>query len=226
VGAVIPAGAGADLAKALAETGMMVGISMAAALLLGLPLGVLLLLTRPGRLMGNAAAHHAAGLAVNLVRSLPFVILLILILPLARLVAGTGTGPLAAAVPLAIASVAFYARLVENALAEVPGSLLEAAQVLGAGNGAILLKVMLPDALPALLRGFTVTAISLIGYSAMAGVVGGGGLGFLAVNYGYYRYETGVLALAVLAMLALVQAVQLGGDWAAGRVERKRGIAQ
>jgi D-methionine transport system permease protein len=219
---MIPAGAGQDLLKALLETAWMVGLGLLAALLLGLPLGLLLLLTRRGRLGGHWA-HRALGLAVNLVRSLPFVILLILALPLARLLTGKGTGPLAASVPLAIASVAFYARLAEGALAEVNASVLEAAQALGAGPREVLWRVLLPDALPGLLRGYTVTAISLVGTSAMAGVVGGGGLGFLAVNYGYYRYETGVMAITVLVLLGLVQAIQLLGDAAAGHFERQRG---
>ena len=159
---MIPAGAGQDLLKALGETGWMVGLGLLAALLLGLPLGLLLLLTRRG-CWGGRGAYQARGLAVNLVRSLPFVILLRLALPLARLLTGKGTGPLAASVPLAIASVAFYARLAEGALAEVGGSVLEAARVLGAGPRDVLWRVLLPDALPGLLRGYTVTAISLVG---------------------------------------------------------------
>jgi D-methionine transport system permease protein len=218
--ASIPVGAWPDLLKAMAETGLMLGLSLAAAAALGLPLGLLLLLTRPGQLFEHRLLHHALGLAVNLARSLPFVILLILALPLSRLLTGKGTGPLAASVPLSLASIAFFARLAEASLSEVEGAQIEAAQVLGAGPWPILARVLLPAALPSLVRGFTVTAISLLSYSALAGVVGGGGLGFLAINYGYYRYETGVLALTVAVLLALVQLIQLAGDRIAGAFER------
>jgi D-methionine transport system permease protein len=211
-----------DLGKAMGETGLMVGASLALALALGLPLGFLLFLTRNGMLLENRILHFVGGLVTNFVRSLPFVILLILVLPLSLVVTHHSTGPIAATVPLAIASIAFYARLVEVALCEVNRGVIEAAQALGAGTWLIIREVLMPESLAGLLRAFTVTAISLIGYSAMAGVVGGGGIGFLAINYGYYRYETGVMIVTVVVLILLVQSVQYFGDWSANRIDHKR----
>jgi D-methionine transport system permease protein len=222
MGDVTLAGIAPDLWKALLETGLMVVVSMSAALLLGLPAGFLLFLTRRGMLIENRPLNILGGLAVNFVRSLPFVILLILVLPISKAVTGRTTGPVAASVPLAIASVAFFARLVEGALAEVGSGVIEAARALGADNWLIIHQVLLPEALAGLVRGYTITAISLIGYSAMAGVVGGGGIGFLAINYGYYRYETGVMFITVIVLILLVQATQWGGDWAAKRFEHRK----
>jgi D-methionine transport system permease protein len=210
-----------DLAQALWETALMLSVSLALALVLGLPLGFLLFLVRRGSLLQNATIHAIAGIFVNFVRSLPFVILLILVLPLSQLVTGRSTGPIAASVPLAIASIAFYARLVESALCEVKPGVIEAARALGAGNWLIVREVLLPEAMPGLVRGFTVTVISLIGYSAMAGGVGGGGIGFLAINYGYYRYQTSVMIVTVVVMIALVQVIQWFGDAVAHRMDRR-----
>lgn len=209
-----------DLGKAIWETIQMGAISLVLALVLGLPLGFLLFLTRRGMLLQNRLANLVGGILVNFVRSLPFVILLILVLPLSNLLTGHTTGPLAAAVPLSVACVAFYARLVEVSLSEVDRGVVEAARSVGAGHWLIVREVLLPEALPGLVRGFTVTAISLVGYSAMAGVVGGGGIGFLAINYGYYRYETGVMIATVAVLIVLVQAIQVLGDGAASHIER------
>jgi len=211
-----------DLGKAMSETALMVGVSLALAILLGLPLGFLLFLTRRGMLLENRTLNFAGGLAINFVRSLPFVILLILVLPLSQIVTGRSTGPIAATVPLAIASIAFYARLVEGSLCEVNAGVIEAARALGAPHRLIVREVLFPESLPGLVRGFTVTAISLIGYSAMAGVVGGGGIGFLAINYGYYRYETGVMIVTVAVLIVLVQLVQWAGDAFANRLDRSK----
>ena len=210
-----------DLLKATSETAQMTGIGLGLSVLLGLPLGLLLFLTGKGLLWENRALSLAGDLLVNFVRSLPFVILLILVLPLASALTGRSTGPLAASVPLAIAAVAFYARLVQVALAEVDRGVIEAAVACGATHGHIIRHVLLPEAYPGLLRGFTVTAVSLIGYSAMAGVVGGGGVGFLAINYGYYRYETGVMIVTVIALVIVVQAIQSLGDWVANKNDHK-----
>ena len=209
-----------DLGKALWETVQMGAISLVLALVLGLPLGFLLFLTRRGMLLQNRLANVVGGILVNFVRSLPFVILLILVLPLSNLLTGHTTGPLAASVPLSVACIAFYARLVEVSLSEVDRGVVEAARSVGAGHWLIVREVLFPEALPGLVRGFTVTAISLIGYSAMAGVVGGGGIGFLAINYGYYRYETGVMIVTVAVLIVIVQAVQVLGDRAASHIER------
>jgi len=160
-----------DLLKAMVETALMMGIGLLSALLLGLPLGFLIYLTRRGMLLENRLLNLLGGLVVNFARSLPFVILLILVIPFSRLVTGRTTGPLAASVPLAIASIAFYARLVEGALSEVKPGVLEAARALGAGHWLTVREVLFPEALPGLVRGFTMTAVSLIGYTAMAGVL-------------------------------------------------------
>jgi D-methionine transport system permease protein len=210
-----------DLSQAMLETGIMLGASLFLALMLGLPVGFALFMVRRGSLLEHVGTYTILGTVVNFVRSLPFVILLILVLPLARILTGHSTGPIAATVPLAIASIAFYARLVEGALCEVRSGLIQAAQALGASHWLIVREVLLPEAMPGLVRAFTVTAISLIGYSAMAGVVGGGGVGFLAINYGYYRYQTGVMVVTVLVMIALVQGVQWLGDFVAHRLERR-----
>jgi len=211
-----------DLLKAAVETALMMGIGLLSALLLGLPLGFFIFLTKRGMLLENRLLNLLGGLAVNFARSLPFVILLILVIPFSRLVTGRTTGPLAASVPLAIASIAFYARLVEGALSEVKPGVLEAARALGAGHWLTVREVLFPEALPGLVRGFTMTAVSLIGYTAMAGVVGGGGIGFLAINYGYYRYETGVMVVTVIVLIVLVQSTQWLGDHAAARLERRK----
>lgn len=211
-----------DLSKALGETAQMVGISLILAVLLGLPLGFVLFLTRRGMLLQNRLFHGVGDVLVNLVRSLPFVILLILVIPISQWFTGRSTGPVAASVPLAIASIAFFARLVEVALSEVRPGVIEAARALGASHWLVVREVLWPEALPGLIRGFTVTAISLIGYSAMAGVVGGGGVGFLAINYGYYRYETGVMLVTVVVLIVLVQTLQSVGDGIANRFNRNR----
>ena len=210
-----------DLLKATVETIQMNGIGLILSLLLGVPLGLILFLTGKGLLWENRVLALGGNLLVNFIRSLPFVILLILMLPLAVFLTGRSTGPLSASVPLAIAAVAFYARLVQVALAEVDRGVIEAALACGATNWHIIRYVLLPEAFPGLLRGFTVTAVSLIGYSAMAGVVGGGGVGFLAINYGYYRYETDVMIVTVIALVIVVQGVQSLGDWAANKKDYK-----
>ena len=210
-----------DLLKATVETIQMNGIGLSLSLLLGVPLGLILFLTGKGLLWENRVLALGGNLLVNFIRSLPFVILLILMLPLAVFLTGRSTGPLSASVPLAIAAVAFYARLVQVALAEVDRGVIEAALACGATNWHIIRYVLLPEAFPGLLRGFTVTAVSLIGYSAMAGVVGGGGVGFLAINYGYYRYETDVMIITVIALVIVVQGVQSLGDWAANKKDYK-----
>jgi D-methionine transport system permease protein len=210
-----------DLGTALAETALMVGVGLALALVLGLPFGLLLYLVRDGSLLENRWIRGVGGTVVNFVRSLPFVILLILVLPLSRVVTGRSTGPIAASVPLALASIAFFARLAEAAFCEIDRGVIEASQSVGASNWLIVREVLIREALPGLIRGFTVTAISLIGYTAMAGVVGGGGIGFLAINYGYYRYETGVMIVTVGVLVTIVQLVQWAGDWAAHLAERR-----
>jgi len=211
-----------DLGRALWETFQMSALSLLSALVLGLPLGFLVHLTRGGALLRNRVLHALGGVAVNFVRSLPYVILLILTLPLSTLLTGHTTGPISASVSLSIACIAFYARLVDLSLSEVDKGVLEAARSTGASHWLVVREVLLPEALPGLVRGFTVTAVSLVGYSAMAGVVGGGGVGFLAINYGYYRYETGVMLATVAVLVVIVQGIQTLGDRGAERIDKSR----
>lgn len=209
----------ADLAKAFGETFHMVGVGLAAAALLGLPLGLFLYVTDRGLFLESRVANAVGGFLVNVLRSIPFVILLVLLLPLTQWLLGSTIGPAAASVPLAVAAVAFYARLVHASLWEVDRGVVEAATSAGATPLQIVRLVLLPEALPGLLRGLTVTAVSLIGFSAMAGIVGGGGVGDLAIRFGYYRYETKVMVVTVVILIVLVQVVQMIGDAVARRAD-------
>jgi D-methionine transport system permease protein len=208
-----------DLGHAFLETFQMVGISLAAAILLGIPLGLLLFVTGRGLFLENRTASATSEFVVNVIRSIPFVILLVLVLPMTQALLGTTIGPFAAAVPLSIAAIAFYARLVHGSLCEVDPGVIEAATAAGATPGQIIRWVLLPESLPGLLRGLTVTAISLVGFSAMAGIVGGGGVGDLAIRFGYYRYETRVMVVTVVVLIVLVQIIQWVGDAAARRAD-------
>src|SRR6185369_7759668 len=210
-----------DLVKAFGETFQMVGISLTLSILIGVPLGIFLFVTERGLFLQNRFLNAFGGLLVNVIRSVPFVILLVLVLPLTQKLVGSTIGPGAASVPLSIVSIAFYARLVQVALCEVSRGVIEAAAATGATPLQIIRHVLLPEALPGLLRGLTVTAVSLIGYSAMAGIVGGGGVGDLAIRFGYYRYETRVMLVTVVLLIVLVQLVQTVGDLIAARVDRK-----
>ena len=210
-----------DLTPAFGETFLMVGVSSFFAIAGGLPLGFLLYITERRLFWDNQAAQVIGGFAVNIIRSLPFVILLVLLLPFTQWAIGTTIGPVAAAVPLSVAAIAFYARLVEGALCEVDPGIIEAAQAFGASPLRIVAGVLLREALPGFLRGLTVTLISLIGYSAMAGIVGGGGVGDLAIRFGYYRYQTDVMIITVIALVILVQLVQTLGDFLARRADKK-----
>ena len=212
---------GTDLVTAFGETFLMVGIASVLAIAIGLPLGFLLHVTSRKLFWANRFAHVAGNFLVNVVRSVPFVILLVLLLPLTQWVLGTTIGPTAASVPLSVAAIVFYARLVEASLCEVDPGIIEASQAFGASPLRILYTVLFPEALPGFVRGFTVTLISLIGFSAMAGIVGGGGVGDLAIRFGYYRYQTDVMVATVVALVVLVQIVQMLGDWLARRADKK-----
>ncbi|NUT32504.1 MAG: ABC transporter permease [Hamadaea sp.] len=196
------------------ETLRMVGLATLFTVLAGVPLGVLLR-------VGPAPVRHALGLVVNIGRSLPFIILMIAVIPFTRLVVGTSIGTEAAVVPLTVGAIPFFARLVEGALADVDPGLTEAGHAFGATRTQIVAKILLPEALPALIRGLTVTVVALVGYSAMAGVIGGGGLGYLAIRYGYQRFETDVMLATVAVLIALVQIVQFAGDRVARRLDRR-----
>ncbi|GGY23754.1 methionine ABC transporter permease [Streptomyces tanashiensis] len=178
----------------------------------GLPLGILLVLTDKGGLLQNRPVNKIVGAIVNVGRSLPFIILLIALIPFTTFVVGTFIGPTAMIVPLAIGAIPFFARLVETAIREVDHGLVEAVQAMGGGIPTIVRKVLLPQALPSLVSGVTTTVIVLIGYSAMAGAVGGEGLGSKAVTYGYQRFDTTFMLVTVVVLVAIVTVVQLIGD--------------
>ncbi|CAM2193906.1 ABC transporter permease [Paraburkholderia sp. A1RI_3L] len=200
------------------ETLVMVGISGLIGALVGLPLGVLLHLTDRQGVLQNLAVNRAMGMLVNAVRSTPFIILLVAVIPFTRLVVGSSIGTAAAVVPLTIAAAPFIARLVETALREVDRGLIEAAQAMGATTRQIVFKVLLPEALPGIVAGLTITFVSLVGYSAMAGAIGGGGLGDLGIRYGYQRFEPEVMVAVVVILIVFVQLVQSFGDWLVRRL--------
>lgn len=201
-----------EFGNATIETIQMVMIAMLAAVVFGMLIGLVLHLTANPLFYKNRTVNTIAGTIVNIIRSMPFIILLVVLLPLTRILVGTSIGATAAAVPLSIASVAFYARLVEGSFSEVDKGVVEAAVATGASVWLIIRKVLFVEALPSLIRGLTVTFVSIIGYSAMAGSVGGGGIGDLAIRYGYNRYETGVLTFTVIVLIIIVQLGQWLGD--------------
>ena len=208
-------------ASSLWETLIMVGISGLAGGLLGVPLGVFLRLTDDGGVLENGPVNKLVGWLVNAVRSTPFIILLVAIIPFTRLITGSSIGTAAAVVPLTIAAAPFVARLVEAALREVDHGLVEAAQAMGATTSQIVWKVLLPEALPGIVAGLTITFVSLTGYSAMAGAIGGGGLGDLGIRYGYQRFLPEIMLAVVLVLIFFVQAVQSLGDWAVRKLSQR-----
>lgn len=204
-----------ELWKATYETAIMLGISLLLGLVFGLACGLLLYLSGQENFLASRKLNAVLGYTVNIVRSIPFIILVVFTLPLTFALTGTKIGPVAAAVPLSICAIAFYARLVEGSLKEVDAGVIEAALASGASKTLIVKEVLLKEAAPGLIRGFTVTFISLIGFSAMSGMVGGGGIGNIAIQYGYYRYETGVMLFTIVVLVLFVQLVQwLGDRWA------------
>ncbi|MDR1037116.1 MAG: ABC transporter permease [Deltaproteobacteria bacterium] len=200
------------LKKASLETLYMVSVTTALTVLAGVPLGVLLVVMRPGHILENRWAYRILGFVVNATRSVPFPIFIVFVIPLTRLLVGTSIGSTAVIVPLALAAFVLMARLTETCLLEIPHGVIEAAQSMGASTWNIIVKVMLPEALPGLLMAVTIAVITLISYSAMAGMVGGGGLGDLAIRYGYHRYQTDIMWATVIFLVAVVQLVQLAGD--------------
>lgn len=210
-----------DLIVAFGETLQMVGIATLCALVGGLPLGFLIYVTDRYLFWENRGVYLVGTVLVNIIRSIPFVILLVLLLPLTQILLGNTIGPVAASVPMSVAAIAFYARLVDSALREVDPGIVEAAEAFGASPLRIIGTVLLPEAKAGLLRGLTITLVSLIGYSAMAGIVGGGGVGDLAIRFGYYRYETHVMVVTVIALVILVQVVQMLGDWLSRRADKR-----
>ncbi len=203
------------------QTLYMVAMATALGTLIGAPLGIFLATSRRGELLSAPVLNTVLGLIVNAARSTPFIILVVAIIPLTRLIAGTSIGTTAAIVPLTIASAPFIARLIETAIREVDAGLIEAARAMGAAPFQIVRKVLIPEAMPGIILGLTLAVVSLIGYSAMVGAVGGGGLGDLGIRYGYQRFMPEVMLAVVVILILLVQLVQSCGEWIAARFDKR-----
>ncbi|MEQ6290308.1 methionine ABC transporter permease [Vogesella sp. GCM10023246] len=210
-----------EIWQASLETGLMLAIGLTTAILLGGPLGVLLYLTQPGQLFAHRAVNGVLGWLVNLVRSFPFIILMVSLVPLTRVLVGSTIGPIAAAVPLSFAAIPYFARLVEQTLREIPRGVVEAAEAMGASPAQIIFKVLINEARAGLISSLTILTISFLSYSAVAGVVGGGGIGDLAIRYGYYRFQTEVMVAMVLLLVVIVQIIQLVGNRLAARLDKR-----
>jgi D-methionine transport system permease protein len=205
------------------QTLVMVFWSTAFSLLLGLPLGILLCTADPlGGIKPRPVLYQIVTRVVNVLRSFPFIILMILLFPLSRIMIGTSIGTIATIVPLSIAAAPFVARVIETSLKEVDPGVVQAARAMGSTNSQIIWKILLPEAMPSLVAGITLTIINLIGYSAMAGAIGGGGLGDLAIRYGYQRFRTDVMIGAVIVILVMVEVVQVFGTKLSDRLMAKR----
>ncbi|WP_338574886.1 methionine ABC transporter permease [Brevundimonas olei] len=211
----------ADIGKATIDTLLMLGGSMVLTVILGVPLGVLLYLSGKGRLAANPVLNAVLSFVVNVLRSVPFIILLIVMLPVTVLLVGTSLGVAGAIPPLVVGAAPFYARLVETALREVDKGVVEATQAMGGSTFQIVTRTLLPEAMPGIIAGATVTAIALVSYTAMAGVVGAGGLGDLAIRFGYQRFQTDVMAVTVVLLLILVQILQMIGDRLVAKVSHR-----
>lgn len=209
------------ITKALGETVYMVAVSMIISSLLGIPLGVLLHTTSKGQIMECLPVNRAVGAIVNAIRSIPFIILMVAIIPLTRLIVGSAIGTTAAMVPLVLASVPFIGRQVETSLREIPYGIVEAAQSMGATPLQIIRKVFLPEAMPNIVAQLTTVVISLIGESAMAGAIGGGGLGDLAIRYGYQRFRPDIMIATVIVLIIMVQIVQFAGNKLAKHLDKR-----
>ncbi len=204
--------------RAFLDTTQMVGVSAAIALLAGIPLAVLLVMSAPGGLTPAPRWHRVASAVVNGFRATPFIVLLVALIPVTRLVTGTTIGVWAAIVPLSISATPFFARIAEVSLREVDKGLIEAAEAMGCGRWHIVRHVLIPEALPGLVGGFTITVVTMIGASAMAGAVGAGGLGDMAIRYGYQRFDTTVMAAVIVVLIAMVCTVQFAGDHVVRRI--------
>ncbi|MFP5477898.1 MAG: methionine ABC transporter permease [Gammaproteobacteria bacterium] len=210
-----------ELWTATQQTLLMLAIGLGAAIVLGGPLGVLLFLLGPGQSLDHRPSYLVLSWVVNTVRSFPFIILLVALVPFTRVIAGTSIGPLAAAVPLSVAAIPYFARLVEQSIREVPRGVIEAAHAMGASELQIVWRVLVREARSGLVLALTVLAVSFLSYSAVAGVVGGGGIGDLAIRYGYYRFQTDVMLLTVALLVMLVQIIQFGGNAIAHRLDKR-----
>lgn len=204
------------------ETMYMVITSTVLATAIGLPLGVILTVTRSNHILPNVAVNSVLGAIVNAARSTPFIILMVAIIPLTRLIVGSSIGTTAAIVPLTISAAPFIARVIEGSLLEIEPGVIEAAQAMGASPMQIIMKVLLPEALHSIVLGITLAIISLIGYSAMAGALGGGGLGDLAIRYGYQRFRLDIMIITVIVLIVMVQAMQSIGDYASKKLNKNK----
>ncbi len=209
------------LIKSLGETLYMVAVSAGISAVIGIPLGVLLVITEKGKILSCPAFNKPLAFVVNMIRSVPFIILMVAIIPLTRIIAGTSIGTTAAIVPLTIAAIPYAARMVETSIREIPEGLIEAAESMGASPLQIINKVLLPEALPSIIGILTVVIVTLIGSSAMAGTIGGGGLGDLAIRYGYQRFQADVMAATIVVLIIVVQTVQLIGNYLSRRTDKK-----
>ncbi|MFI0347676.1 MAG: methionine ABC transporter permease [Chthoniobacterales bacterium] len=209
------------LITALGQTLLMVISSALIASFFGLILGVTLHITRKGQIMAHPKIHSLLGTIVNIGRSVPFIILLVATIPVTRFLVGTSIGTLAAIVPLSIGAIPFMARLIEAALVEIPTGLLDAANSMGCHPLQIITKVLLPEALPGILNSITITMVTLVDYSAMAGAIGGGGLGDIGIRYGYQRFDLKIMLITILLLVALVQIIQNGGHYFCKKVDHR-----
>ncbi len=210
------------LFKGALETIIMTFVSGFFGFVIGLPTGVMLYLTRKGQVLENITLHTVVSVLVNIFRSIPFIILIVCMIPFTRLLVGTSIGVEAALVPLSIGAAPFIARMVENSLIEVPGGLVEAARAMGATPFQIVSKVLLPEALPSLINTASITLITLVGYSAMGGAVGAGGLGQIGYQYGYVGYDVVVMNTVLLSLVALVFCIQFAGDFISRRADHRK----
>jgi len=209
------------LITGIGETLYMVVISTVAAYVFGIPLGVIMYITDKKGICRKRAINLVVGVIINIIRSVPFLILLVAILPFTRLVVGTTIGPTATIVPLIVAAIPFVARMVESSLKEVDGGVIEAAKAMGSSNFQIITRVLLPEAKPSLLVGLTIAITTILGYSAMAGFTGGGGLGAIATNYGYYRYQKDVMLITVAVLVIIVQIFQEAGIRIVNKLDKR-----
>lgn len=202
------------LFKSLAETLYMLSVSAIIAAIIGIPLGILLVVTEKNGILVCPVLNKPLAFAINMVRSIPFIILMVAIIPFTRMVAGTSIGTTAAIIPLTIAAIPYTARMVETSIREIPFGLIEAAESMGASPYQIIKKVLIPEALPSIIENMTVVIVSLIGSSAMAGTIGGGGLGDLAIRYGYQRFQADVMIATIIVLIIIVQLIQfIGSTW-------------
>lgn len=210
-----------EMLAGVGETLYMTLFSALLAYVLGLPIGVVLCITDKGGICPNKGVNTLLGTIVNVVRSIPFIILLITVLPFTQWLLGTTLGATATVVPLVLCAAPFIGRMVEGSLKEVPAGVIEAARAMGTPNFSIIVKTLIPEAMPSLVNGATITVTTILGYTAMAGYVGGGGLGAIAINYGYYRYNTPVMLVTVVLMVIIVQLFQLIGSLIEKKIDRR-----